>query len=263
MAPPNKSKDVVNPAILDAIRVVIQEENKIIYERLDKIEQNLSCLSELATKVDTIEASVQFVTDQVEDINATILPNVSKHTADVACALSMYMLDIDVHRRKWSLLIHGVKGQTGEDEAQTRQAVTKLAKQHLRVADADTTQLSACHRLSQQNDAGIIVRFCDLAQRNAWLNGARHLRNHPDRISISPDLPPVLRKLKQEMLELRRTLTPDIKAKSHVRYLKQWPYVELRVEGRSPQRPQTPQADIVKDMLKLNPLLVIRDPATH
>ena len=258
MAPPNNktnSKSSVDPAILDAIRTVIKEENKMIYERLDKIEKNLESISELTNKVAEIENSIQFVTDQVEDLNTRVLPDMAKHNAEVATAQAMYMLDLDVHRRKWSLLIHGIKGQAGEDEGQTRRTVQEFAKNHLKVAGADSARFSACHRLSQQPNSGIIIRFCELSERNAWLYGARHLRNHPDKITVSPDLPPVLRRLKSEMLEVRKSYSPEVKAKSRVHYLKQWPYVELRTEGRPPHRPESTMADIVKDVLKMDPVL--------
>ena len=39
------------------------------------------------------------------------------------------------------------------------------------------------------------LRFWDLQQRNQWLDNAKKLKNHQDNISISPDLPPVLRPL--------------------------------------------------------------------
>ena len=37
-------------------------------------------------------------------------------------------MDLDVHRRKWSLSIHGLKGEASEDEEVTRDACVKLAK---------------------------------------------------------------------------------------------------------------------------------------
>ena len=54
-----------------------------------------------------------------------------------------------------------------------------------------------------------IVRFTDLKQRNAWLSGAKHLKNHSDKISISQDLLPVLRALKTELLGQRKDLPPQ------------------------------------------------------
>lgn len=58
-------------------------------------------------------------------------------------------------------------------------------------------------------------------------------------VSISPDLPPVLRPLKSELLQKRRQLPAAQKARSSVRYLRAWPYVQLRVEGRPPVDPDT------------------------
>ena len=51
------------------------------------------------------------------------------------------------------------------------------------VEDADHHEISACHRLRSTADAGIIIRFVHLDQRNRWLAGAKHLRKHKSRYS--------------------------------------------------------------------------------
>ena len=38
-------------------------------------------------------------------------------------------------------------------------------------------RLSACHRLSQDADAVIYVRFTDPQERNEWLTNAKHLKD--------------------------------------------------------------------------------------
>ena len=116
-------------------------------------------------------------------------------------------LEIDVHRRKWNLVIHGIDGGAGEDEATTRQTCKDFAKHVLKVDDADATLFSVCHRLSPKPNAGIIIRFVDLAQRDQWLTGTKHLKNHPKKVSICPDPPPVPRPLKDELMQ-RRDPTP-------------------------------------------------------
>ena len=72
-------------------------------------------------------------------------------------------LDIDMHRRKWSLTIQGLKGAADEDEDTTRQACVNLAKQHLKITDASVFDFSSCHRLANKENAGIIIRFKDFA----------------------------------------------------------------------------------------------------
>ena len=116
----------------------------------------------------------------------------------------MQTLDLDVHRRKWTLTIQGLKGPADEDEDETRAACVALARDYLQVNNASDTDLAACHWLSKQADSGIIVGFKDLKQRNLWLSGAKHLKNHFDKISVSQDLLPVLRSLNTVLLGKRK-----------------------------------------------------------
>ena len=77
-------------------------------------------------------------------------------------------------------------------------------------------------------------RFKDLKQKNAWLSGAKMSgaknlkKKHLDKISVSQDLPPVLRTLKTELLGKRKNLPLPHKSKSNLCYLKSWPYIELK-----------------------------------
>ena len=185
------------------------------------------------------------------------IPALAKHFEDVTSALVMRQLDQDVHRRKWSLTIQGLPGEAKEDEGDTRRACIDFAKAHLGLTDASERDFAACHRLNQRNDAGIIARFTDLQHRDRWLLGARSLKNSDRRISISPDLPPVVRPLKKELLEKRRALPPEVKSKAHIRYLRQWPYVELSMgKDKDPIRPSSEPRTIVQSFLWATPLSV-------
>ena len=149
-------------------------------------------------------------------------------------------------------MIHGIEGNAKEDGALTRQACVNFAKT---VPDAEATAFAACHRLSQKANAGIIVRFVDLAQRDSWLSGTKHLKNHSRRVSISLDLPPVIRPLKDELMEMRSKLPRDTKQKSKLRFLPHWPFVELRIDGQSPKRPSFSLSAVTSKMLDIEPLL--------
>ena len=129
------------------------------------------------------------------------MPALASHLEKVATALALQTLDLDVHRRKWSLTIQGVKGDAEEEDAVTRRACVDLARNHLRIADTSEKDFGAWHRLNKRKDAGIIIRLQDLSRRNEWLDGAMNLRTHTEKISISPDLPPVQRHLKTELLQ--------------------------------------------------------------
>ena len=130
------------------------------------------------------------------------------------------------------------------------------------IFNASDTDLAACHRLSKRADSGIIVRFKDLKQRNAWLSGAKNLKKHPDKISVSQDLPPVLRTLKTELLGKRKDLPPPQKSKSNLRYLKSWPYIELKTGTGNIIRPSATRESIAAAVIGFNPLLPVPEPNT-
>ena len=48
---------------------------------------------------------------------------------------------------------------------------------------------------------GMLIRFKDLSRLNLWLDEATNLHTHPNRITISSNLPPVIRPLKTEPLQ--------------------------------------------------------------
>ena len=192
---------------------------------------------------------------RVETIETASLPALATHIASVTTNLATYVLDQDVHRRKWSLIIHGIKGAESEDELTTRQKCIALAAETLRVPNAVNTQLSACHRLSKKANAGIILRFVDLSQRNIWLKNARNLKNSKEHISISPDLPPLIRPLKMDLLQQRKELPPDVRVKSHVQYFSSWPYVKLNVPGQQPRVPTPTKNAVLGTLFGVSALL--------
>ena len=154
---------------------------------------------------------------------------------------------------KWALIINGMKGPVSEREDATRAACISLANDTLKVPNAGNTGISACHRLSQESDAGVLIRFTDLSERNQWLMNAKNLKGKD--ISIAPDLPPVLRKLKTDILAQRKELSPPARKQSSVRYLRQWPFVKLAINDQQDLYPRISQTVIVKDLLGISPNL--------
>ena len=98
----------------------------------------------------------------------------------------------------------GLKGPADEDETDTRQAFVDLAKSHMGISHASAFDFSACQRLSRKENAGIIVCFKDLQQRNEWFGNAKSLKSHTDKVSIAIYLPPMLRPLKKNFTEEKR-----------------------------------------------------------
>ena len=252
-------RDELKEEVLVELRQVIHDEIKPVAERLDRLEQQMKLLSDLKQQMSGIENSLQFVSRRVDDVYQVSLPALATHVEKVATALAMQTMDIDVHRRKWSLTIHGLKGPAQEDDTDTRKACVKLAREQLGI-DASLSDFAACHRLSRSADAGIIMCFRDLGMRNQWLDNAKKLKDYPETISIGPDLPPVLREIKTELLRKRKNLPPDQKKRANIKYLRQWPYLQLAVGANQPIPHKKKKEAIVAKVLGFCPHLAQVEP---
>ena len=154
---------MIRNTVRDELQAVIKQE---VSDRLDRFEQPLSQLSALQKEMGDVSASLEFTSKQLEDLKSSSLPVVYNHVKCITSAQAFQTLDIDIHRRKWSLTINGLKGKPSEDEVDTRNACVRLACDHLGIPDADASDLAACHRLANKEYGGIILRFCDLSARN-------------------------------------------------------------------------------------------------
>ena len=262
----------VDPKVVAAFRLALRQEVdgikkdiKSLSQRLDKISREFtSTITPLKTKVDSVEQGLQFASSRLDHIDNKVMPAVTKHSSNVSQRLLHETLKIDAHRRKWNVVVHGVDGPADEDESATRAAVINFATTALKLSPEvvkDST-FSACHRLSKKANAGIIIRFVDLAYRDKWLAGARNLQEYlaglpppadpntkPKKISLAIDLPPKIRPLKDNLMMKRKQLPMERRKKSKLRYLTQWPFVELRVEGQDPIRPSETLSEIASSIL--------------
>lgn len=215
-----------------------------------------SSVKSIQQDIAEIKHSLTDCSERVEQIQQTFLPSLSKRITDISVALAERVLDMDVHSRKWSLIINGVKGVAGENETVTREKCIKLATD-MGVTNAGNIHFSACHRLNHAKaDAGIIARFSDLGDRDELLAKAKNLANSLNKnVNISPDLPPVLRKLKNELLDKRREMEPNMKRNTRVKHIAQWPYVKLVYKDNShpPLSPSFTKEQILQDILGFAP----------
>lgn len=242
----------VDPKILEAITFVVRQENV----KLDlKLTEVLVEMRDLKSKISDLEKGMDDCSFRCEKIRTDFLPGLNNKINDIASALSMHMIDIDNHSRKWSLIINGMKGEAHENQKDTRKACLDLARDHLGIRDAHKTPVAACHRLKQSQDAPVIIRFSNLDDRDDWIRQAKHLRNHPDNVSISPDIAPALRPIKNNLMNKRRLLPNDLKMKSVIKYTKSWPYVELHVNGTRYCDADISKDDIVKRYISVDPSL--------
>ena len=80
----------------------------------EKLDAALSELTAVRGKVDALETGVQHASDRVDTVAAGVLPSITNHIAQISKALAMRQLEIEVLRRKWSLVINGVAGAANE-----------------------------------------------------------------------------------------------------------------------------------------------------
>ena len=225
----------VDPEILAAIKIAIQpvvDAQTTIQASQNDMTQNLDqAMGELPSireKVDAHETSVQASDSRVGTVITDALPSITTHSS-ITTARAMRQLELEDYRRKWALIINGIEGPASEREDDTRAECISLANDILKVANAGNTHISACHRLSQESDAGILIRFADLSERNQWLTTAKKLKGRD--ISIAPDTR-ALWKLKRDILAQRKELSPPVHKQSSVRYLRQWPFVKLAMKDQ-------------------------------
>ena len=142
-----------------------------------------------------------------------------------------------------------------------------MEKNDLKLENFDNSRFSVCHWLKPAKDAGILVKFLDLDDKNLWLSKAKVLGRESTEVNkgktISPDIPPVLRRLKSEIMGYRKNLPKETKTKSKVKYHKTWPYISLTLPDGSIYKPKIQIEDIVRSYyspgviaLKDNPLQI-------
>lgn len=168
LLPSHDDDHVISPELLAAVKIAVQE---VVGVKLAKIDKALSDLVALTKRMADVEAAMQATSERLDDVVKNMIPALSSHVSNLSEALARRQLELEVHRRKWNIVIHGLKGAAKEDGTVTRAASLRFARDVLRVPNAEDTPLAACHRLSQRADAGIILRFVDLADRDAWLSG--------------------------------------------------------------------------------------------
>ena len=234
----------IDPNTIVAIALIV---DKLLDKRLK--EQTSHIDNSMSEKISSLENSLSVLTEKYENLKTKTLPALASHVATVTNQLALRNLELETHRRKWNLTLHGVKGDENEPQQTTRSKVLKFAKENLKLSDSDLSGMhfAACHRLSRNKDAGIIIRFCDLSQRDMWMSSTRNLKGSS--LSLAPDLPPKVRQLKNAVMLHRKSLDEDSRRKSKVRYLAQWPFVELKLDERNTFRPQVALEQIVGDVL--------------
>ena len=108
----------IQDEIKDSIRAKMQAVIKAeVSGRLERLETSLQQLAELSQDVVAVKWSIDFTSKNLDDLHQTVLPALASHIEQVATSLALQTLDLDMHRRKWSITIHGLKGKAKEEEA--------------------------------------------------------------------------------------------------------------------------------------------------
>jgi hypothetical protein len=91
-----------------------------------------------------------------------------------------------------------------------------MAHDDLGIEDAKNAvkhPFAACHRLAQDDNASVIIKFGNLASKNEWLARAGKLKN--TNLKITQDLPQSFKDLCDELLLHRKKL--DCSSREHRR----------------------------------------------
>ena len=241
---------------IDDIKKALKEENDTNIKKLNEIQTSISKLAERITQVektqDELKQSVTFNDARIEDIENTTIPAISEKVDSTTEAIALNLLEEKVHKRKWGIIIQGLPGKPKESEVETREKVLQFATDTLKVPAPFTPnfhRLAACHRLNQKDNAAILVLFTDLSEKSAWLDSGRNIPSTA-KISVSPDLPPAVRPMKDDILKQRKELR-GAGRKATVKYKHEWPFVLLKVEGEtSPRTPNLTKNEVITAFLK-------------
>jgi hypothetical protein len=205
--------EAVTKAITEHVPKAVDSAMKKWTERLEELEERCEAAETKAAKA---EKEVACLTQELKELSVTN---------------AMHAVDRDVYSRKWNLIIGGLPGTENEPENSTEAKVRDMAKFQLKIQSAHSMTLAACHRLSRDKNAPIIVKFINLNDRNSFLSNAKQLKNCDSCISISPDLPPILKDLRDEILKERKNLPSEQKKLCKIEYTKSWPYMTLKSNG--------------------------------
>ena len=246
-----KIRQLVRREVLEQLSDTVKE-LKVVEKKInDKVET-------LEKKIDDVAASLQTSVADLKSsatkLKTETIPSLVTHMNSMLTHLALQNIDANMHRRKWSLIFQGVPGNADEPSDETRKAVIEVAKKNLKLRDNKDSPISsdhfaACHRLKSQAGSAIIARFVDLKQRDRWLAHAKHLAK--SNISMSVDVPPCLRKAKNQLMAIRKDFAPDDKKRSFIKHLPSWPYLVLHRKGEDDIHHTFSKGDIIRQAIKL------------
>ena len=234
-----KQQNDIQLRVDNSVKQYFQDLNSRIDSRIDSLERDISEIKsevkdrDIMGRIESIEMSLEAYSQSVASVQKHTLPGLVDHFNCAVTALAINNLDISVHRRKWTLIVSGIKGKAGESSDDTRSKLCTAVNSALGI-QVSPSDFAACHRLDNgRANSAIHARFVDLSKRDVWLANARKLSKlpHKDAFSFSVDVPPCLRKVRKELADLRKGLSPTEKRQSFIKHLPTFPYFELVIRG--------------------------------
>ena len=225
---PTMFEDHFNKTMPALLETHVTKKLEGLSNRVQELEKQAKT-DDFARKITKIQTDLSDTTNIVTSIKADALPSLVKFLNQVVISQALTVLNGEVNKRKYALLVQGIKGPKGEDAKNTRTKLMNSAKTLLGI-DAVASDFAACHRLNfSEENTGIHARFVDLSTRDLWLSSAKKLKRVPkeNAISISVDVPPCLRKVRKELIDIRMKMSPESKKRSYVKHLPAWPYFQL------------------------------------
>ena len=216
-----------------------QEIETLINKAFVKFEEKISVLME-----EKLKNLLKEETDKIKDhckheINnlATVIKQQDETISNLMCKVNdqrSCLLDLEVHTRKYNILISGIEESSGESEAELEDKVRKIISKDLKVAPIICKELDikAIHRLGKMAEGRVrttIIVIHKLSHVSAIFDCAKAARNV--KYGIKTHLPPVLAKWRDTLLIDRRDL---IKSGEKARVIEKRGYSELQVlsEGK-------------------------------
>lgn len=238
-----KFSDMSNAALLDEME---ERMRKVFTPLIDGIKMELkSEISGLQKTLANFQIELDTMGHAVSD-NSTKITTLSNDQISTA----LQVIDQDVYQRKWCLVLTGVPGDKNEDQQTTRKTVLQLGATVLKVS-LPTTAIAACHRLSNINqNAAIIIKFVDLSDRDTWISNAGKLKDYKptgSAVGLSPNLPPVLVKIRKSILLKRANLDAPTRRTSKVKYMPRFPYMKLSIFGKNDILPEQSKESLARD----------------
>ena len=223
---------------------------KTLSDKVDKVSGLEQSFNMVQANLQSVVDSLEFTQDHMETLISSSMPKFMKHMAKIATESAIKQVESECWQRKWGLIIRGIPGDAGEAPQLTRAKALRFAEHKLGI-QTPPVYIAGCHRLSYKNkDSGIIIRFTDMWMKEKWLDAAGLLKpGHPNApkpvpgvgpsvgagpFSISTDIPPVIRTVREDLLKMRKEMLKKKEAaKVHIKDIYHWPFLRLVADGRS------------------------------